>query len=160
MWSLLQSINILVVALIQNVDSIFGWTVDSRILPSCVQRICLRRKNPELQKVIRPLPLVGTGLYCTLERHNSRKSQILQILSSAKSPEGCVRPQDTIHASCPGTSFKVVAVRVTDPWLLCTFSLNKKVKSYGSRFMFLNTPRPHTLVKSKHYLKVKLAPVP
>lgn len=160
MWSLPQSINILVVALIQNVDSIFGWSVDSRILPSCVQEICLCRKNAELWKVIQPLPLVGTELCCTLERHKSRKSELLRILSSAKSPEGCVTLQDTAHASCPGTSFEVVAVRVTDPRLLWTFSLNKKVKSHGSGFSFLNTLRPHTLVKSKHRFKVKVAPVP
>lgn len=115
MWSLPQSINILVVALIQNVDNIFGFIVDSRILPSRLQEICLCRKNAELWKVIQALPLVGTGLCCTLERHKSPKSQILQILSSAKSPEGCVTLQDTVHAPCPGTSFKVVAVRVTDP---------------------------------------------
>lgn len=160
MWSLPQSINILVVALIQNVDSTFGWTVDSRILPSCVQEVCLCRKNPELWKIIQLLPLVGTGLCDTLERHKSLKSNILQILCSAKSPEGCVTLRDTVHASCPGTSFKVVAVRVSDPWLLWTFSLNKKVKSYGSGFRFLNALRPHTLAKYRHPLKVKLAPVP
>lgn len=115
MWSLPQSINILVVALIQNVDSIFGWTVDSRILPSCVQEICLCRKNPELRKVIQPLPLVGTELYCTSERHKSCQSELLQTPSSAKPPAGCVTLQDTAHASCPGTSFEVVAVRVTHP---------------------------------------------
>lgn len=160
MWSLPQSINILVVALIQNVDSIFCWTVDSRILPSCVQEICLYRKNAELWKVIQPLPLVGTGLCCTLERHKSRKPKILHTFSSAKSPNYCVTLQDTVHASCPSTSFKVVAVRVTDPWFLWRFSLNKKLKSYGSGFRFLNTLRPYTLVKSRHHLKVKLASVP
>lgn len=163
MWSLPQSINILVVALIQNVDCIFCWAVDSKILLSCVQEICLCRKKPELQKAIQPLPLVGTGFCCTLERHKSHKSKIRQIVtvqSPQRAVRHCVTLQDAVHASCPGTSFKVAAVRVTDPWLLWTFCLNKKLKSYGSGFIFLNTLRPHTLVKSRHHLKVKFAPVP
>lgn len=163
MWSLPQSINILVFALIQNVDSIFCRTVDSRILLSCVQEICFCRKKPELRKVIQPLPLVGRGFWCTLERHKSHESKIRQIVT-VQSPQRavwyCVTLQDTAHASCPGTAFKVAAGRVTDPWLLWTFCLNKKLKSYGSGFIILNTLRPHTLVKSRHHLKVKLAPVP
>lgn len=151
MWSLPQSFNILVVALIQNVDSIFGWTVDSRILPSCVQEICLCRKNAELWKVIQPLPLVGTEFCCTLEGTNHVNPKFYRFLAGQS-------PQTAVWYC--RTSFKGVAVRVTDPWFLWTFILNKKVKSYGFGFRFLNTLRPHTLVKSRHHLKVKLVSVP
>lgn len=62
MWSRPYNINILVAALIQHVVSVFSWTDDSRILPSCAQNICPCRERKGWPKVIHALPLVGTRL--------------------------------------------------------------------------------------------------
>lgn len=73
-----------------------GLSTAEFCLHVCESSLC--RKNPELWKVILPLPLVGTGLCCTLERHKSRKSQILDSYQCAV-PRGL---RDTAgHSPCP-----------------------------------------------------------
>lgn len=144
MWSLPQSINILVVALIQNVDSIFGWTVDSRILPSCVQEICLCRKNPELRKVIQPLPLVGTGSTAPQKgtnRVNPNSFRLLAVQSPLRAVWHC-RTQLMPRAPALLSRWWQSGWLIPDSY---EHSVNRKVKSYGSGwFRFLNTLRPHT----------------
>lgn len=81
-----------------------GLTTAGFCLPMC-KILLLAEKKKELCKVIQPLPLVGMGLCCTLERHksvlgNPNSHRFLAVQTHQKAVWHTAGP-----SSRPGTSF-------------------------------------------------------